>query len=244
MCIGDSITDDIGIKGSYRKFLYNNLIKKGFNIDMIGSKRVPNKTYKDNITGDSFKYDGDHTGYSGQVIKSSEVRNGIYEKLKETNYLSLKPDIIIILIGTNNVIDKYVPKKTKNDFETLLDYILENIPSTSILFVSTIPDINPNIKKVYSWFSYYRYSEELDTIYSDEEVKIQVKESINQINSNIIALVKERQKVGKNIRVVDINRIIKDVNSQLSDGVHPNDIGFKAIGEYLAKIINNYLNGK
>ena len=38
MCIGDSITDGFGIEGSYRKFLYNGLTKKGYNINMIGSK--------------------------------------------------------------------------------------------------------------------------------------------------------------------------------------------------------------
>ena len=31
MCIGDSITDGFGLEGSYRKFLYNGFVKKGYN---------------------------------------------------------------------------------------------------------------------------------------------------------------------------------------------------------------------
>jgi hypothetical protein len=45
MCIGDSITDDFLVNGSYRKFLYNGLIKKGFNIDMVGTKEGRSKIY-------------------------------------------------------------------------------------------------------------------------------------------------------------------------------------------------------
>ena len=244
MCIGDSITDDIPIKGSYRKFLYNGLIKKGFNIDMIGSKRVPEKTYKDKKTGESFKYDAEHTGYSGYTIKSTIEREGIYEKLKQTNCLSLKPDIIILLIGTNNIMDNLDHKENIADFETLLDYILENIPSTSILFVSTIPDMNPNRKRVYSWFDYYRITEDLNNVYNDEKVQNKVKELINRFNKDINSLVNERQKVGQNVRIVDLNSVINDINTQLKDGVHPNDVGFKEIGKYLTNIIGNYLNRK
>ena len=35
MCIGDSITNGL-TPGSYRKFLYHNLISKGYNIKMVG----------------------------------------------------------------------------------------------------------------------------------------------------------------------------------------------------------------
>ena len=38
MCIGDSITDGYNVPGSYRKFLYHGLIKKGYKIKMIWTK--------------------------------------------------------------------------------------------------------------------------------------------------------------------------------------------------------------
>jgi lysophospholipase L1-like esterase len=116
------------------------------------------------------------------------------------------------------------------------------MPSTSMLFVNTIPFADPNKKEIYSWVSNFRHSEDWHTTYSDEEVKIQVNEFIKQFNSDITSRANERKKNGKNIRAVDLNSVITDVNSQLIDGVHPNNIGYKAMGEYLAKIISDYLN--
>ena len=244
MCVGDSITDGYGTPGSYRKFLYNGLVKKGFKIDMVGSKGGWSTTYTDATTGESFEYDDDNTGYSGYTIKSYGGRNGIYETLKETDCLSLKPDIIILQIGTNNVIDKHDPTENGADYDTLLDYILKNIPSTSMLFITTIPDVEPNRSDVYSWFSNYRHSDDWQTTYSDEEVEKKVYEAFKFFNSDITSRANALKAAGKNIRAADVNSVITDVKTQLKDGVHPNDIGYKAMGEYWTEIISNYLNEK
>ena len=61
MCIGDSITDGVRIPGSYRKFFYNGLTKKGYRIKMIGSKSGKRNKYKDKSTGKTFLYDDNNT---------------------------------------------------------------------------------------------------------------------------------------------------------------------------------------
>lgn len=152
MCIGDSITDGFGINGSYRKFLYNGLTKKGYNINMAGSKNGGDTTYTDEESGEDFGYDDDNTGYSTFTIKSYEFRSGIYEKLIETDALSQQPDIIILQIGTNNIIDNRDSSGNSKDFDILIDYILENIPLTTTLFITTIQPVDPNREEVYSWF--------------------------------------------------------------------------------------------
>ena len=159
MAIGDSITDGYGVTGSYRKYLYNELTKKGYDIDMVGSKGNDMKIeFSDAETGESFTYDDDNTGYSGYTIKEYPGRNGILETLKSTNCLeNCKPDIVILQIGTNNIIDNYDADKTHSDLEELIDYILGNISDTSTLFVTTIPDVDPNRQEVYNWFSNYRH---------------------------------------------------------------------------------------
>ena len=73
---------------------------------MVGSKQNLPVSYKDQISGEIFLYEDDNTGYNGYAIRAFNKRKGIYELLKETNCLSLRPDIIILQIGTNNVIDK------------------------------------------------------------------------------------------------------------------------------------------
>ena len=241
MCIGDSITDGYGTPGSYRKFLYNGLTKKGYSIDMVGSKSGWSTTYTDETTGESFDFDDDNTGYSAYTIKSYGGRNGIYETLKETDCLSQKPDIVILQIGTNNVIDRHDAEENSKDYDILLDYILENIPSTSMLFITTIPDVDPNRNDVYSWFANYRHSPDWQTLYSDEEAESAVKLFLKMFNSDITSKAKKRKELGQNIRGADVNSAITDVKTQLKDGVHPNDIGFKAMGEYWTEIIDSYL---
>ena len=60
--------------------------------------------------------------------------------------MKLNPDIILLLIGTNNATDNYNFNITIIDFISLINYFLENINKNSIIFVATIPDIDPNIK--------------------------------------------------------------------------------------------------
>ena len=245
MCIGDSLTDNYDIQGSFRKYLYNGLRKKGFNIEMVGTKDGINKEYKDEMTGESFIYNDANVGYSGFFIKSFGRNRGIYNILKKTNCISsLKPNIIILLIGTNNAIVKRDPKENSADFELLLNYIIKKMPSSSILFVSTIPYVDPNKKIVLQWFESYRHSEDWHYFYSDEEVEKKVREYIKLFNLDITARVNKRKQKGQPIRIANINSVVTDVKSQLSDGVHPNDKCYKAIGKYWTKIIGNYLNEK
>ena len=241
MCIGDSITDGYGIQGSYRKFLYHGLTQKGYKIDMVGSKKGYS-TYTDESTGETFEYDDDNTGYSTFTIKSYDGRSGIYETLVETKCLyKEQPDIVILQIGTNNIIDKHDEELNKQDLESLIDYILENIPSTSTLFVTTIPDLDPNRDEVYSWFSNYRFSDNFKIKLPDIIVKLKVASFLQEFNSDVTSIANNRKELGQNVRAGDVNSAITDVSSQLKDGVHPNDSGYKLMGEYWTEIIDKFI---
>jgi len=41
-----------------------------------------------------------------------------------------------------------------------------------------------------------------------------------------------------------VNSVFTNLKYQLKDGVHPNNVGYKAIGEYLTEVIENYLKEK
>ena len=245
MCIGDSITDGFGLEGSYRKFLYNGLVKKGYNnINMIGAKNEGIKTYTDEDTGETFEYDDDNSGYSTFTIKSYTSRSGIYEKLVETNCLSQEPDIVLLLIGTNNIIDNRDSTENSKDLDSLIDYIFQNIPKDSMLFVATIPEMDPNKEEVYSWFSKYRVSADNKIEYSDEEVQANVLYNIKYYNSDISSKVNSRKQAGQNIQIVDIYKAFTDIKSQLRDGVHPNNFGYKSMGECWLDVVVNYIKDK
>lgn len=257
MAIGDSITDGYGVSGSYRKYLYNELTKKGYNIDMVGSKGNNMLVeFTDNETGESFKYDDDNTGYSGYAIKEYPGRNGILETLKSTNCLeTCKPDIVILQIGTNDVIDNYDMENAYKRIDELATYIHDNIPETSVLFLTTIPDVDPNRPEVYNWFNNYRHSADWQTNYPDDEVEEQILKKLHIYNANILATSLQKninkslldidnnseEAVGPYIRNGNISEVITDVKTQLMDGVHPNNKGYKLMGEYWADMIDSYL---
>lgn len=268
MCIGDSITDGYVSEyiGSYRKFIYHNLTEMGYSVDMVGTKDGGwTPTYTDPDTGESFEFDNENTGYSGYSVQSYSGRNGIYEKLVETDCLKkYAPDIVTLQIGTNDIIDNRDVDETLESLEKLVDYILDNIPEKSLLFIGEIPPVDPNRPEVYDWFSNYRHSADWQTQYTDEEVAETIEQNIMIYDANIECLamaknmdwgyshddfkvIDEQERVTTltilpKVAYIGTFEAITDVKTQLFDGVHPNNIGYKAIGEKYSEIIFNYLN--
>ena len=242
MCIGDSITDGYGTEGSYRKFLYNLLVTDGYTIDMVG----PNNNY-DSATYSSdeenFTYDPAHCGYSAYSIKAYGGRNGILETIKNGNYVSeYKPNVVILQIGTNDVIDKYDIENAGNRLKELAEYILENISDESLLFITTIPNLDPNRADVYSWFGNYRHSDDWSTKYDDDVVEKNVQKIVDNYNNQVKNVVEKLNENGhKNVYFGDVNSAISNVKTQLKDGVHPNDIGYKLMGQYWFEYLLPYL---
>lgn len=244
MCVGDSITDGYGISGSYRKFLYHNLTEKGYNIDMVGSKDGGwNPTYTDE-SGVTFSYDNENTGYSGYSIKQYPGRSGILETLQSTNCLSqTSPDIVILQIGTNDVIDNYEIMSAGERLTELITYILGEIPSDSALFVTTIPDLDPNRSEVYNWFSNYRHSPDWQTQYSDDVAEANIMAALSYYDNSVYNNVSKLQEKYPNLYYGNVRSVITDVKTQLADGVHPNNTGYKLMGDYWTEVISNYLSG-
>lgn len=241
--VGDSITDGYGTEGSYRKFLYNELTEAGYSIDMTG----PNASwgdgeYTDPVSGAIFRYDNAHCGYSGYAIEEYPGRNGILETLKNGDYVNkYDPDIVILQIGTNDIIDNHEIDTAGKRLDKLVTYILQNIDEDDALFVTTIPDLDPNREGVYDWFANYRHLADWTPV-SDVNAEKWVGDQIAEYNGQVKALVESKQKSGvKNIYFGDVNHTITDVKSYLKDGVHPNDMGYKLMGGYWAGVIKEYL---
>ena len=232
MCIGDSITFGHRFPGSYRKFLYHNLLSKGYKIKMVGAKDNTIEKYKD------FEFQNDNSGYSAYTISNYKHRKGLLEVLQQTKCLKLNPDIIILLIGTNNVMDNINFDITTKTFISLIEYILNNINNNTMVFVSNILDMDPNHKINYNWFDNYRKNNT-----DDDEVKKIVNDNVFKYNNKIKEIVDIYRKKNYNIKIENLNDIIKlkDFDNLMLDGVHPNDNGYEKIGEFWTEIIDNYL---
>ena len=245
LALGDSITDGYWTSGAYRKYLYYYLEQMGHtNIDMVGPKGSDSESFQYN--GQTVAYDGNYAGYSGyaiQNISGTETRSGILEVIQGNygngqNMISAyDPDIVLLQIGTNDILSNY-NDGISNRLDNLVETILCSLDGTNdLLYVSTIPDIN--VAERYDWLWSYGIS-----YYTDPEgLTKKVQECINSYNAAIQSLVEKKQAEGKNIAYADIHSVL-DQDTDLYDGVHPNEIGYENMGKYWANLLHStYFEG-
>ena len=233
MPIGDSITDGAKSKGSYRKYLYNSLIKNKFSIKMVGPV-LSDKFVDFKDETENFSYEASHCGYCGYTIKANKDRKGIMDAVQNNNYLiKYKPDVVILMIGTNDI-------QINEDVETIISnlkdfilYIKNNIKKSSLIFVSSIPPLNPNTEVAYNWFKDCR--EDKNKKRTDNEVKMMVEKNVENYNKSIKELVNNLKNEMINIYFSDMGSVLPNVETFCYDGVHPNEKGHKLMADYLYK---------
>lgn len=240
MSLGDSITDGYWTAGGYRKYLYHELELKGYsNIDMVGMKGSDNASFSYN--GETVTYDDNYSGYSGyaiQYITGTETRQGILETIQETDMINVcKPDIILLQIGTNDILSNYnegITDRLKN----LVNTILSDMEADDIIYVSTIPDID--VELVSDWFWSYG---EIKWNNTTEDFSKIIQDYIDSYNESIYNMVSEMQGEGKPVKFADIHSVV-DYKADLYDGVHPNEQGYEKMGKYWSEVIESELSGE
>ena len=147
MPLGDSIT-----KGSvttseqakhptYRYWLWNDLKKNGYDVDFVGSWRMPNFP---NVT-----FDQDNEGHGG--YSSDEILHGVKDDRWEPGYLAewtlgYNYDLVLLLVGTNDVLHGVPTNQTVVNLEKIIKVLRQKNPKVTI-FMGTLPPA-----------SYYRQS--------------------------------------------------------------------------------------
>ncbi|MBR4555279.1 MAG: hypothetical protein IKO27_06765 [Ruminococcus sp.] len=220
MTLGDSITDGFWLEGGYRVFLCNKLEENGLSqyVDFVGS----------NHSGAC--YDNDHEGYTAYAIegfsrvKGSGTRSGIAKKTPE-KIKEFQPDVLTLMIGTNDILSQYDLDNAGNRLESLVDSCFENLPEGAKLYLASLPDMDAN-----------------DKTYIDEK-KFTVEtmdEMIASFNEKVKALVEKKQSEGKNIEFCDVHSVL--TKADLYDGVHPSEEGYKKLADYWYDIIVKYIS--
>jgi acyl-CoA thioesterase I len=123
MPLGDSITDGYFVPGGYRIDLWQHLHQRGYQIDFVGSLR----------NGSEGLLDTDHEGHSGWRIE--EIHKMIRVWLTRS-----QPDIILLLIGTNDMAQGYGVDRAPDRLKALIEAIFRQLPQVK-LFVASIPPI-------------------------------------------------------------------------------------------------------
>lgn len=218
MPIGDSITFGYGHEGGYRKFLDYTLRNKGIHFDMVGPEGKNSTSF--NYNGQSVQYDDNHAGYSGFTIKQqypipSWGENGLLERLQQKDAVkSAKPDIVLLIIGTNDMTANRSLSDCEQDLHMLVDYILGDMPEDGVVFMGSIPEF---------------------TAYGGNAQRVA------NYNSTVQ---KVAESYGDNVRFADVHGALNGMSDMDTDQLHPTDAGYEKMGRFWAETIEDYLEEK
>ena len=220
MPVGDSITNGDGDPGGYRKFLDYTLKQKGISFDMVGPKKDMNASF--NYNGQSVQYDSDHAGFSGFQIKEvpgwGQANNtgSLYNELKNGNKVKqYSPDIILLIIGTNDMTANRDLTACSNDLHDLVDYMLENMNQNGVVFLASIPEF---------------------TAYGGNPQRV------GNYNDTVKKVANDYANSGKNVKFADIHGCLS-TSDLSSDNLHPSSKGYEKMGKFWADTIEDYLKG-
>lgn len=131
MPLGDSITlgwnyypgTNYPPPGGYRTLLWQKLVQQdGANIDFVGSLN----------SGPPTLGDKDHEGHSGERI--DQIRANI-----DTYLASAKPDVVLLMIGTNDILQSLNLSAAPSRLQDLVDRICVDRPTAKIVVSSIVP---------------------------------------------------------------------------------------------------------
>lgn len=222
MPFGDSITEGFTYKGAYRESLANKLEENGLSqyVDFVGRKKG----------GDC--YDNEHCGYTGYSIEplegtsvTGDYRSGLSE-LVEKFVPKYEPDVIMLQIGTNDILSLNELDTAGDRLEKLVDDILSRLPEDGMLFLATIPCMDATNNT-------YISAEHFTVEFMDQ--------CVDEYNEKVKAIVEKKKSEGKNIELADVHSVI--TKEDLQDGVHPTRDGYAKLGEFWYGIISDFING-
>lgn len=254
IAMGDSITHGyINGDNGYRKYFCYGLQQNGItNFDMVGS----NNNWTDSATydwnGTTITYDPAHAGYSGYAIQKIGSRQGLQETIFDTTYVNgdvsgnmmeaYQPDVIMLQIGTNDVLDAQLTG-IGDRLEELVDKLIPYVSGDGqVLYLASIPNIDA-IER-YDWLGAYEWTYGVSYKSDPEKFVATVQAAVDDYNTIVKNLVAKKQAEGAHIEFSDINSTIEISAGDLEDGVHPSEQGYAKMGQYWSNLLTEtYFHG-
>ncbi|MEM9771007.1 MAG: SGNH/GDSL hydrolase family protein [Cyanobacteria bacterium P01_D01_bin.73] len=201
--LGDSITDGYGVPGGYRWRLGERLRTAAVEVEFLGSLKNGPKGWSDRR----------HEGHSGWRI--DQIQSKIHGWLAAS-----QPDLILLMIGTNDVVQGFEMDSALMRLETLIKTIFQDCPQVA-LGVATIPPI-------------------LDFFPMGENpIGAQLHLEAQAYNDGVRLLVQRLRQEKRNIALAEAYPIFEP--SDLPDGVHPNRTGQDKLGELWFQTISEHV---
>jgi lysophospholipase L1-like esterase len=212
MPLGDSITFGIGSSGGgYRVELFRQAVTNGRSITFVGTA-PPNGPQNPQVAGQTFPRA--HQGHSGFTISGGGA--GSLAQIVSQSLVPSDPDIVLLLIGTNDTNGNIDLANAPNRLGTLLDQITDGAPDALLVVAQIIPiTVAATNTRVLAY------------------------------NAAIPALVDERAAEGKHIRLLDMYTPFANTpnfaNTLMNDFLHPNDTGYVLMGQTWFNAIEDVL---
>lgn len=254
IAMGDSITHGyINGDNGYRKYFCYGLQQNGItDFNMVG----PNNDWTDSTTydwnGTTITYDPAHAGYSGYAIQKIGSRQGLQETIFDTTYTDgdvsgnmmevYQPDVIMLQIGTNDVLDAQLTG-IGDRLEELVDKLIPYVSGDGqVLYLASIPNIDA--AKKYDWLGAYQWTYGVSYESDPEKFVATVQAAVDDYNTIVKNLVAKKQAEGAHIEFSDINSTIDISAGDLKDGVHPSEQGYAKMGQYWSNLLTEtYFHG-
>ena len=207
MPFGDSITQGYNVAGGYRAPLFHLALAANRDITFVGSANdysVP--------TVDGMTFPRDHEGHGGYTIQGN---NGIAQFV-DTSIPSYEPDIITLMIGTNDINGNNNLADAPNRLGELLDEIFMQDPNTLVVLAQIVPTRTDGTNN-----------------------------AVQAYNAAMPNLVSTRVGQGQHIVLVDMyTAFTNDANykqSLLADNLHPNQAGYDLMADVWFQALSPYL---
>ena len=140
--LGDSLThgggdsDDGDVHPTYRYWLWEKLKENGYDVDFVGSTTSPSFS--------GYSFDRGNEGHGGYTIGG--IVDGVGEGGKLTSWLKgYKPDIALVVIGTNDVLWN-IPMETRfKNLGRLVDTLRDRNPGV-VIFIGKLPPTGSSVR--------------------------------------------------------------------------------------------------
>lgn len=133
--LGDSITEGFASSGGgYRVELFRQALQNDKSITFVGSAS-PNGP--NDVDGTPFPKA--HQGHGGYTIDTDAGHNGISGMITNNALDNFDPDIVLLMIGTNDINGNVDVGNAPNRLANLVDDITERAPDTLVVVASCVP---------------------------------------------------------------------------------------------------------
>lgn len=184
MPLGDSITDGFNVPGGYRIKLWKDITDNGYKVDFVGSSS----------NGPAELGDRDHEGHTGWHIDQLDANINAWMD-------SAKPEIVMLQIGTNDILHNYDMTTAPSRLNSLIEKICAKLPDGGKLYVAKITPLGKD----------YPY------------------QKVSSYNNQVAELVANKAKQGKPVYLVDMYSVL--TADDLADGIHPGRSGYDKMAD-------------